>query len=95
MLSNDIPIDAIYSNIKTVLENSSQPETKKEQIKRPEPKRPKELWEDYKQIYIDFNLNSDQKVKERVLFVNSFDGDFNPRIEEVQLDRKGFFLFDT
>jgi len=38
-----------------------------------------DIWEDYKQIYLDFSLNNDQKVKDRVLFVNSFDADFNPK----------------
>ena len=54
LLSNDIPIDAIYSNQKTTLEPSPKkttgtgPKSKKQQIRMPEPKRPNDLWEDYK-----------------------------------------------
>jgi len=38
-----------------------------------------DIWEDYKQIYLDFSLNNDDKVRDKVLFVSSFDGDFNAR----------------
>jgi len=53
------------------------------------------MWQDYKQIYIDFGLDSDELVRNRVLFVNSFDCDYNSRQEELQYDSKGFFLLDT
>ena len=32
--------------------------------------------DDYSQIFIDFGLNSEQKVSEKVLFVNSIASDF-------------------
>lgn len=54
-----------------------------------------DVWEDYKQIYIDFSLNNDQKVRDRVLFVNSIDIDYNPKIEEIKFDPMGYFLFDS
>ena len=40
------------------------------------------MTDDYSQIFIDFGLDSESKVKERVLFVNSIDSDFlnNTRI---------------
>jgi hypothetical protein len=52
-------------------------EHKSEKIKKPF--KIGEIWEDYKQVYLDFGLNSDKKVRDKVLFVNSFDSDFNAR----------------
>jgi hypothetical protein len=54
-----------------------------------------DIWEDYKQIYMDFSLNNDLKVRDRVLFVNPIDIDFNPKIEDIQFDTQGYFLIDT
>lgn len=34
------------------------------------------MTDDYSQIFMDFGLNSEHKVKERVLFVNSISSDF-------------------
>lgn len=34
------------------------------------------MTDDYSQIFNDFGLNSEQKVRERVLFVNSISNDF-------------------
>ena len=47
------------------------------------------LTDDYSQIFIDFGFDSESKVKERVLFVNSIDNDFlnNSRIVQV-MDNK-------
>ena len=43
------------------------------------------MTDDYSQIFIDFGLDSENKVKERVLFVNSIDNDFlcNSRMYQV------------
>jgi len=38
-----------------------------------------DIWEDYKQIYLDFSLNNEIKVRDKVLFINSIDIDFNPK----------------
>jgi len=54
-----------------------------------------DIWEDYKQIYLDFGLNTDSKIRDRVLFVNTIDIDFNPRLEEIKFDPIGYFLFDS
>ena len=54
-----------------------------------------DIWEDYKQIYLDFSITSDHKVKEKVLFISSFDADFNARQEEVKCDPQGYFLIDA
>lgn len=54
-----------------------------------------DIWEDYKQIYLDFSLNNDLKVRDRVLFVNSLDLDYNSRIEDIKFDSQGYFLIDT
>ena len=34
------------------------------------------MTDDYSQIFIDFGLNSEQKVKDKVLFVSSIASDF-------------------
>lgn len=59
------------------------------------PHRQGEIWEDYKQIYLDFGLKQETQVRDRVLFVNSFDCDFNAKQEEMRLDNQGYFLLDT
>lgn len=59
------------------------------------PHKQKDIWEDYKQIYLDFSLNNDLKVRDKVLFVGSFDGDFNSKQEEIKIDPVGYFLIDA
>ena len=54
-----------------------------------------EIWEDFRQLYMDFNLHNDRVIRDKVLFVNSFDSDFNARQEEQKYDSKGYFLLDT
>lgn len=44
---------------------------------------------------MDFNLTNDRVIRDKVLFVNSFDSDFNARQEELKYDSKGYFLLDT
>jgi len=34
------------------------------------------MTDDYSQIFMDFGLNSEQKVKDKVLFINSIESDF-------------------
>jgi len=53
------------------------------------------MWEDYKQIFRDFSLNNDNKVRDKVLFVNSLDTDYNAKQEEIKIDRMGYFLIDA
>ena len=36
------------------------------------------LCDDYSQIFIDFGLNSEKKIRERVLFVQSINNDYVP-----------------
>ena len=43
---------------------------------------------------MDFGLTNDKKVRDKVLFVNSFDSDYNARQEDVRFDSKGYFLLD-
>lgn len=54
-----------------------------------------DLWEDYKQIYLDFGLSNDLVVKDRVLFINSLDADLNIKQEELKVDRVGYFMIDV
>lgn len=54
-----------------------------------------DIWEDYKQIFLDFSLNNDHKVRDKVLFVNSIDLDYNAKQEEVKIDSQGYFLIDA
>jgi len=54
-----------------------------------------EIWEDYKQIYLDFSITNESKVKDKVLFVQPLDADFNSRIEEIKYDPVGYFLIDA
>jgi hypothetical protein len=51
--------------------------------------------EDFSQIFIDFNINNLKKIQEKVLFVQTLDIDSFGQHEEIQIDTKGFFLFDT
>jgi hypothetical protein len=50
--------------------------------------------EDFSQIFLDFNLTTVKKVSEKVLFVTSLEMDNIGMLENINLDRKGFFLFD-
>ena len=67
-------------------------EPRTNQLKKPH--KQGEIWEDYKQIYLDFGLTSDKKIRDKVLFVNSFDSDYNARQEDTGFDSKGYFLLD-
>jgi len=53
MSQNDIPIDAIYSAVPPLGMPSDQKKTHKIPIKQ------YDIWEDYKQIYLDFSLTTD------------------------------------
>ena len=44
---------------------------------------------------MDFNFNSDIKIRERILFINSYDNDYNSRNEEIKFDPVGYFLIDA
>lgn len=44
---------------------------------------------------MDFNLTSDRVIRDKVLFINSFDSDFNARQEDHRYDSKGYFLLDS
>ena len=50
--------------------------------------------EDFSQIFLDFNLTTVKKVSEKVLFVTSLEMDNIGMLENINFDRKGFFLFD-
>ncbi len=59
------------------------------------------MCDDYAQIFVDFGMNSEKKVCEKVLFVNSIANDFvsnqpgaNGRKATKDIDNKGFFMFD-
>ena len=58
------------------------------------------MCDDYAQIFVDFGMNSEKKVCEKVLFVNSIGNDFvsnfptNGRKASKDIDSKGFFMFD-
>lgn len=90
---NDIAVDAIYgqSQQQLPMENGAQaeaplPASKNKKAKEKDnlknmkkPYKQPEIWEDYKQIYLDFGITNDKKIRDKVLFVNSFDSDFNAR----------------
>lgn len=88
----DIPIDGIYGR-QCKWDRDGDIPGQGAALKPPH--RQGEIWEDYKQIYLDFGLKSENSVRDRVLFVNSFDGDFNAKHEEMRLDNQGYFLLDT
>jgi hypothetical protein len=92
---NDVHIDAIYSAQQGMTPASENSKESKKSVRKEAKKNPDEIWEDYKQIYLDFSLNNDLKVRDRVLFVNSIDLDYNPRIEDIRFDSQGYFLIDT
>lgn len=43
---------------------------------------------------MDFGFKNERHVRDKVLFVNSFDSDFNARQEDYRYDSKGYFLLD-
>lgn len=64
------------------------------------PHKSQSICDDYSQIFLDFGLNSEKKVCEKVLFVISLANDFvsnqqtTSRKPNNDLDEKGFFMFD-
>ena len=58
------------------------------------------MCDDYSQIFLDFGLNSEKKVCEKVLFVNSLANDFvsnnqtTSKKPNPDIDEKGYFMFD-
>lgn len=53
------------------------------------PIKSQHMWEDYQQIYVDFGVNSEQKIKNRVLFLHAL-ANLDLKIPDVH----GHFLFD-
>ena len=51
--------------------------------------------EDFSQIFIDFNLTSLKKISEKALFVSSLEVDNMGPCEQINIDKKGFFMFDS
>jgi len=39
-------------------------------------------------------LNNDNKIRDRVLFINTIDADFQTKFEDFRFDSKGYFLID-
>ena len=62
------------------------------------PTKAQNMWDDYQQIYNDFGVNSEQKIKNRVLFVNCLANHDTLNCNEGQQsssnDQTGYFLFD-
>ena len=57
------------------------------------------MYDDYSQIFIDFGMNSEKKVKEKVLFVSALNNDFlsnqMPNTgHSTDIDPYGYFMFD-
>lgn len=55
------------------------------------------LWDDYQHIFIDFGVNSDAKIKQKVLFVQSLNNQdlvHSNQTAEKLPDQNGHFLFD-
>ena len=58
------------------------------------------MYDDYSQIFIDFGMNSEKKVKEKVLFVSALNNDFitnhlpNTGQLSSDIDPYGYFMFD-
>ena len=95
---NDILVDAIYTQSSSINQTDQENDLKKTKNDKGQftiPLKSKDIWEDYKQIYLDFGLNNDIKVRDKVLFVNSFDGDYNAKQEEIKIDPVGYFLIDA
>ena len=64
------------------------------------PQKNQNMCDDYSQIFVDFGMNSEKKVCEKVLFVNSIANDFvsnipsNGRKATKEIDSLGYFMFD-
>ena len=55
------------------------------------------LCDDYSQIFIDFGLNSEKKIRQKVLFVQPINNDYVPGMmlsKTSDIDDKGYFMFD-
>ena len=58
------------------------------------------MCDDYAQIFVDFGMNSEKKVCEKVLFVNSISNDFvsnfpvSTNKASKDIDSHGYFMFD-
>lgn len=58
------------------------------------------FWDDYQQIYVDFGVNSEAKIKNRVLFIQSvanqdlMNTNTTPADCIKHPDPQGYFLFD-
>lgn len=59
------------------------------------PCKPSDIWEDYKQIYKDFELDTPELINKRVLFINSLDSELNLKTEQIQFDTQGYFMIDV
>lgn len=63
------------------------------------PPRKTTLCDDYSQVFIDFGLNSEKKIRERVLFISAIANDNVPGLVPSQqklfdIDPLGYFMFD-
>ena len=63
------------------------------------PHKAQNMYDDYSQIFIDFGMNSEKKVKEKVLFVSALNNDFlsnqMPNTgHSTDIDPYGYFMFD-
>ena len=57
------------------------------------------MYDDYSQIFIDFGMNSEKKVREKVLFVSALNNDFLSNQvphagQSADIDPYGYFMFD-
>jgi len=89
---NNISVDAMYSKSSEAVKPDEKASGKR--CDRT-PYKQAEIWEDYKQIYIDFDLKTEKEIREKILFVNSFDCDLNVKSEKIKFDSKGYFLIDA
>lgn len=92
MKLNNIVIDGLYS--KNTDKFKLDKKIKDMQYER-KPCKPSDIWEDYKQIYADFELNTPDMINQKVLFINSLDCDLNPKTESLKFDSQGYFLIDA
>ena len=63
------------------------------------PHKAQNMYDDYSQIFIDFGMNSEKKVKEKVLFVAALNNDFLSNqlpnaSQPTDIDPYGYFMFD-
>jgi hypothetical protein len=57
------------------------------------------LCDDYSQIFVDFGFNTEQKIRDRVMFVQSIGNEnvpgLAPNLQQLNdLDGNGYFMFD-